>query len=68
MNIRVNCISPGGLLDDQPESFLAAYRKKCSDKGMLNPSDIVGTLNYLLSEDSHYVRGQNIVVDDGFLL
>lgn len=35
---------------------------------MLNPSNIAGTLIYLLSDLSNYVNGQNIVVDDGFSL
>lgn len=68
MNIRVNAISPGGIFDNQPESFLKAYREKCIEKGMLNKSDLKGTLTYLLSDMSKYVNGQNIVVDDGFIL
>lgn len=67
-NIRVNCVSPGGILDQQPETFLRRYREACNDKGMLDPSDIVGTILYLLSENSRYVTGQNIIVDDGWSL
>jgi NAD(P)-dependent dehydrogenase (short-subunit alcohol dehydrogenase family) len=68
MNIRVNTLSPGGILDKQPEAFLEAYRKQCLNKGMLDKSDMRGTLVYLLSDLSEYVNGQNIVVDDGFSL
>lgn len=68
MNIRVNTLSPGGILDKQPEAFLEAYRKQCLNKGMLDKSDMRGTLVYLLSDLSAYVNGQNIVVDDGFSL
>ena len=67
-NIRVNCISPGGILDDQPESFLVKYRESCNDKGMLDTDDIVGTLLFLLSDQSRYVTGQNIIIDDGWSL
>lgn len=67
-HIRVNCLSPGGILDKQPEAFLQAYNAHCNEKGMLNPIDITGTLLYLLSDASKYVTGQNIVVDDGFSL
>ncbi|MBY0545462.1 MAG: flagellin modification protein A [Gammaproteobacteria bacterium] len=66
MNIRVNTLSPGGILDKQPVAFLEAYRKQCLNKGMLDKSDMRGTLVYLLSDLSEYVNGQNIVVDDGF--
>jgi len=68
MNIRVNSISPGGIFDNQPEAFLKAYRDSCIDKGMLDKSDLKGTLAYLLSDMSKYVNGQNIIVDDGFSL
>jgi NAD(P)-dependent dehydrogenase (short-subunit alcohol dehydrogenase family) len=68
MNIRVNTLSPGGILDKQPEVFIEAYRKQCLNKGMLDKYDLRGTLVYLLSDLSTYVNGQNIVIDDGFTL
>jgi NAD(P)-dependent dehydrogenase (short-subunit alcohol dehydrogenase family) len=68
MNIRINSLSPGGILENQPKAFLDAYRKLCLNKGMLDKSDIVGTLVYLLSDMSAYVNGQNIIVDDGYSL
>jgi len=68
MSIRVNTISPGGIFDSQPDSFLNNYKEKCTSKGMLNKTDLKGTLVYLLSDMSKYVNGQNIVVDDGFCL
>jgi NAD(P)-dependent dehydrogenase (short-subunit alcohol dehydrogenase family) len=67
-NIRVNAISPGGVLDKQPEAFLARYKANSLNKGMLDSADLVGTLLYLLSDLSAMVNGQNIVVDDGFSL
>ncbi|MCF8003016.1 MAG: SDR family oxidoreductase [Chromatiaceae bacterium] len=67
-NIRVNCISPGGILDNQPANFLERYRADCNDKGMLDAADVAGTLVFLLSEQSRYITGQTIVVDDGWSL
>lgn len=67
-NIRVNSLSPGGILDNQPESFLKAYNTFCNGKGMLDPVDITGLLLFLLSDGSKYITGQNIVIDDGFHL
>ena len=68
LNIRVNAISPGGVLDNQPKKFIRQYNDKCSTKGMLESSDLNGTLVFLLSDSSIYINGQNIVVDDGFSL
>ncbi|MCT7502093.1 oxidoreductase [Aliarcobacter cryaerophilus] len=68
MNIKVNALSPGGILNSQPEAFLEKYKEQCLNKGMLHNSDLKGTLVYLLSDMSKYVNGQNIIVDDGFSL
>jgi NAD(P)-dependent dehydrogenase (short-subunit alcohol dehydrogenase family) len=67
-NIRVNCISPGGILDGQPAEFLARYNSRALSKGMLDPDDLQGALLFLLGNMSTYVNGQNIVVDDGWSL
>jgi NAD(P)-dependent dehydrogenase (short-subunit alcohol dehydrogenase family) len=67
-NIRVNSISLGGISDHQPEPFLTAYKNKCLNKGMLLPEDIGGSLVFLLSEQSQFVNGHNLIVDDGFTL
>ena len=67
-NIRVNSISPGGVIDQQPDNFKAAYRSYCLNKGMLENSDLNGALIFLLSDMSSFVNGQNIIVDDGFSL
>ena len=67
-NIRVNSLSPGGILNNQAESFLEAYKTYCLNKGMLDADDMCGTLIYLLSDMSKFVNGQNIVIDDGFCL
>lgn len=68
LNIKVNALSPGGIFDHQPEAFLEKYKEKCLNKGILDNSDLKGTLVYLISDMSQYVNGQNIVVDDGFSL
>jgi hypothetical protein len=35
---------------------------------MNDKSDLNGTLVYLLSDMSKYVNGQNIILDDGYVL
>jgi len=67
-NIRINAICPGGILDKQPSSFLEKYKNSCSLKGMLDPKDINGALVFLLSDNSKYITGQAIVIDDGWSL
>jgi len=64
--VRCNSISPGGILDHQPDDFLEKYNSHCGVKGMLDPQDIIGVLVFLLSDTSQYINGQNMIIDDGF--
>jgi len=67
-SIRVNALSPGGIIDNQPSQFVSAYNTQCINKGMLDRNDLVGTLTFLLSDASTYINGQNLIIDDGFTL
>ena len=67
-NIRFNCISPGGIFNNQNQDFVKKYNEHGVSKGMLDKEDIMGTLIYLLSDASCYINGQNIIVDDGWTL
>ena len=67
-NIRVNCLSPGGIFDSHSAQFTDSYKNYCLNKGLLNPSDLMGTLLFLVSPESQFINGQNICVDDGFTL
>lgn len=66
--VRFNCLSPGGIFDEHDSRFVEAYRSNCLNKGMLDAEDLIGALGFLLSDDSKYMNGQNIIVDDGFTL
>lgn len=66
--LRCNSLSPGGILDGQPDTFQVGYKRYTGTKGMLQPEDVVGALVFLLSDASKYLTGQNLVVDDGFSL
>lgn len=68
-SIRVNTITPGGILNNQPKRFVKAYSKKTLiPPGMLSPKDIGGAVVFLLSDSSSKVTGQNIVIDGGWTL
>ncbi len=66
-NIRVNAISPGGIEDRQPSSFIQKYSSNVLYGGrMARSDDITGVLLFLLSDQSKYITGQNIIVDGGW--
>jgi NAD(P)-dependent dehydrogenase (short-subunit alcohol dehydrogenase family) len=65
-NVRVNCVSPGGIFDNQPEQFVNAYEKKVPMKRMGNPDDIAPAISFLLSDEAKYITGHNLIVDGGW--
>lgn len=68
-NIRVNAISPGGVYDNQPETFVEAYSNKVVlGNRMANSNDLTNVLIFLLSDASKYITGQNHIVDGGWSL
>lgn len=68
--IRVNAISPGGVFDNQPESFVKKYVEKVrlAPQRMAKQEDIAGALLFLFSDASAYITGQNIIVDGGWTI
>ena len=65
-DIRVNCISPGGVERGQDEKFVKRYKARTPLGRMGTEEDMMGTLLYLASDLSAYVTGQNLLVDGGW--
>jgi NAD(P)-dependent dehydrogenase (short-subunit alcohol dehydrogenase family) len=65
-NIRVNCVSPGGIFDNQNSRFVKNYENKVPMKRMGKPDDIAPAVSFLLSEEAKYITGQNLIVDGGW--
>jgi len=64
--IRVNTVSPGGIFDDQSPTFVNNYKKKTPLRRMGNPKDISPSVIFLLSDESSYITGHNLLVDGGW--
>lgn len=64
--VRVNAISPGGILRDQPKKFVDKYERRTPMKRMAKEEDFQGAIAYLASDLSKYVTGQIIRVDGGW--
>jgi NAD(P)-dependent dehydrogenase (short-subunit alcohol dehydrogenase family) len=64
--IRVNCIAPGGIWRNQPESFHQRYIERTPLRRMATEEDLCGALVYFASDLSAYVTGQVLLVDGGW--
>jgi NAD(P)-dependent dehydrogenase (short-subunit alcohol dehydrogenase family) len=64
--VRINCVSPGGIFDHQPDAFVKTYEMKVPMKRMGVPSDISPAVSFLLSDAAAYITGHNLIVDGGW--
>jgi len=64
--VRVNALSPGGLLGGQDPTFLSAYCARVPLRRMAEPADLTGPLVFLASDASRYVTGHELRADGGF--
>jgi NAD(P)-dependent dehydrogenase (short-subunit alcohol dehydrogenase family) len=66
--IRTNCISPGGIFNNQEPKFVMRYSDSVPLGRMAELSDLFGVIVMLASDASLYITGSNIVVDGGYTI
>ena len=64
--VRVNTVSPGGVLRQQPREFQQRYLQRTPLGRMATEEDLKGAFAYLCSDLSAYVTGHNLMVDGGW--
>ncbi len=65
--VRVNALSPGGVLGGQDEEFKRKFNSRVPLGKMAEADDLEGPLVFLASDASSYVTGINLPVEGGFL-
>ena len=64
--IRVNAVSPGGIFNNQNKTFVEQFEYKVPLKRMAKPEEISPSITFLLSDESSYITGHNLIVDGGW--
>jgi NAD(P)-dependent dehydrogenase (short-subunit alcohol dehydrogenase family) len=65
-NVRVNALSPGGVLGGQDPDFRRKFCDRVPLGRMALHEDLVGPLQFLASDASAYVTGTELRIDGGF--
>ena len=64
-NIKVNSLSPGSVLNDQSTGLQNRLKKEIPMNRLASKSEYIGAIQFLSSENSNYMTGQNIIIDGG---
>ncbi len=65
-NVRVNCLVPGGVFDNQAEEFVNEYTKRTPMGRMAKATDYQGAALFMLADASSYMTGATVTVDGGW--
>jgi NAD(P)-dependent dehydrogenase (short-subunit alcohol dehydrogenase family) len=63
--VRVNALSPGGVRTNQPDEFVARLTALIPLGRMAARDDYRAAVQFLCSDASAYMTGQNLVIDGG---
>ena len=64
-NVRVNAFSPGGVFNNQNNNFVRKIENLIPMGRMANKDEYKSAIQFLCSDASSYMTGQNIIIDGG---
>ncbi len=63
--VRCNALSPGGIFNNQSKTFVSKLESLIPMNRMAKIDEYQGAIQFLCSDASSYMTGQNIIIDGG---
>lgn len=63
--IRVNCLSPAGIYNNQPPEFVKRLSNLTPMGRMAQPDEYKAAVVFLVSDASSFMTGSNVIIDGG---
>jgi len=64
--VRVNCVTPHGVWNNQEPGFVERFSEKSPMKRLMRVDEVVGAVLFLASDASSYATGSNVLIEGGW--
>jgi NAD(P)-dependent dehydrogenase (short-subunit alcohol dehydrogenase family) len=64
--VRVNCVTPHGVWNNQEPGFVERFSEKSPMKRLMMVDEVVGAVLFLASDASSYATGSNVLIEGGW--
>jgi NAD(P)-dependent dehydrogenase (short-subunit alcohol dehydrogenase family) len=64
--VRVNCVTPHGVWNNQEPAFVERFCEKSPMKRLMTADEVVGAVLFLASDASSYATGSNVLIEGGW--
>jgi NAD(P)-dependent dehydrogenase (short-subunit alcohol dehydrogenase family) len=64
--VRVNCVTPHGVWNNQEPAFVERFSEKSPMKRLMTSDEVVGAVLFLASDASSYATGSNVLIEGGW--
>jgi len=64
--VRVNCVTPHGVLNGHEAGFVERFRARSPMRRLMTADEVVGAVLFLASDASSYATGSNVLIEGGW--
>ena len=64
--VRVNCVTPHGVLNNHEQGFVERFRAKSPMRRLMTADEVIGAVIFLASDASSYATASNVLIEGGW--